>query len=182
MKINKQNAGWVFISCLMLGLLALSIYLGMSGWYFRNEYNSTTSLTLGKTIQLEIGANQSNAISLVLDGAFLPGEELPQIVSIKSLEDEKSLTIRAKAIVDEGAVDSFPLALGQTQNWVYNELDGYYYYNDYLTPQNKIGLCSHVVMPQNQQHASNQSYLITFVVESLDEGQEVENIWGIQQT
>ncbi|MBO5394760.1 MAG: hypothetical protein J6A28_02520 [Clostridia bacterium] len=179
MKISKENAVWVFIVALLSGLLALSIYLGMSGWYFKSQQNVATDLIIGKTVQTAIKANEANAISLNLEGAYLPGEKLPQIIAIKNIDDEKNLYIRAKAFIESGDNASSQLSLIQTANWTYNSADGYCYYNDLLTPQNKVALCSDIISPQNPALQTSKKFIITFVFESLDSSQNVEIIWGV---
>ena len=149
MKISKENAVWIFIVALLSGLLAVSVYLGMSGWYFKSQQNVATDLQLGTTVQTGIKANEANAISLNLDGSYLPGEQLPQIIAIKNIDDEKDLYIRAKAFIESGANVTSRLSLIQTSNWTYNSADGYFYYNNLLTPQNKVALCSDIISPQN---------------------------------
>ncbi|MBQ8443852.1 MAG: hypothetical protein IJX25_00665, partial [Clostridia bacterium] len=87
MKLNKETAGFVFIIVILVALLGLSIYLGMSGWYFYSEENYTTDLQLGKTVQASIKDNQASALSLNIEGSFLPGEWLPQVVAVKNTND-----------------------------------------------------------------------------------------------
>lgn len=178
MKINKQNIGWIFATVLLAGLLALSLYLGFSGWYFKTDISYTTDLQVGKTVQVGINGNEASAMSLNLEGSFLPGEKIPQIISVKNLEDEKSISLRAKASIDDGNGNSSSLNIIETVNWTFNEEDGYYYFNDYLSPQNKVGLCSHIFTQDDILLQSSKKYIITFTFECLEEGQDVLAIWG----
>lgn len=178
MKFSKENFGWIFISVGLALLLALSIYLGISGWYFKTEISYTTDLELGKTVQLDIKKNQANAISFSLDGSFLSGERLSQIVSIKNLDTEKSIYLRAKIYIYTGNNQTLKMDLIETINWSYNQDDGYYYFTDLLTPQNKVALCSHVVIDEETNLLTSNKYIVTILAEALDEDKDVDIIWG----
>ena len=179
MKINKENAGWIFCCALLAGLLILSICLGLSGWYFKTEQSSTNDMQLGKTVQTPIMKNQASAISLNLSGSFLPGEKLPQVISVKNEEQETAVYLRAKAFITSGENVQSRLNLVETASWRYNEDDGYYYCVNLLTPQNKIALCSHIYTDSYLQLMSTKDYIITFVFETLDENEDVFSLWKI---
>ena len=69
--LSKTNYALVFISVSLALLLGLSIYLGVSGWYFKNDLSYTTDLELGKTVQVDVKKNEANSISMNFDGSFL---------------------------------------------------------------------------------------------------------------
>ena len=176
MKLSKENFGWIFTSCALAVLLALSIYLGISGWYFKTEASLTTDIELGKTVQFGVKENESSAISFNLDGSFLSGERLPQLISIKNLEDESSLYLRAKIYIYTGDNQTLKMNLVETVNWTYQD-DGYYYFNDLLTPMNKVALCSYVFIDESTKLQTNTKYIVTISVEALGENQDVTGIW-----
>lgn len=178
MKFNKENFGWIFISGALTILLGLSIYLGISGWYFKTEKTYTTDIELGKTVQASIMSNQSNAISFNLDGSFLSGERLPQIISVKNQDNSNSIYLRAKIYIYSGDNQTLKMNMVETVNWTLKE-DGYYYFNDLLTSQNKVALCSYVFIDEETQLQTSKKYIVTVVFESLDSNQEVEKIWGV---
>lgn len=178
MKFSKENFGWIFISCALAILLGLSIYLGISGWYFRTEKSYTTDLELGKSIQFGVNKNESNAISFSLDGSFLSGERLPQIVSVKNMDETSNVYLRAKIYIYTGDNQTLKMNLVETVNWTYNEKDGYYYFNEVLTPQNKVALCSYVFIDEETQLQTNTKYIVTILAEAIDENQDVERIWN----
>ena len=178
MKVNKENFGWIFTTCLLAILLGLSIYLGISGWYFKTEISYTTDLELGKSVQFGIDKNQSNAISFNLDGSYLAGDRLPQLVSVKNINEESSLYLRAKIFIHSGDNQTLKMNMVETVNWTYQE-DGYYYFIDLLTPQNKTALCSYVFIDEDTDLQTNTKYIVTIIVESLDDNQDVSQIWGI---
>jgi len=176
MKLSKEKAGFLFVISLLAVLLGVSIYLGITGWYFYSEDNYTTDLQLGKTLQTEIKGNQSTAISQNIQGSFLPGDVLPQVIAVKN-EGENSIALRAKVYINSGSNVSLPLNILTSSNWQYNEGDGYYYYNDYLLSQNKATLCTNIVMPGAPILQTTKKYIATFVFEALDEKQNIVNIW-----
>lgn len=176
MKFNKDNFGWIFTTFGLAVLLALSIYLGVSGWYFKTDMSYTTDLELGKTVQFGVKKNQANAISFSLDGSFLSGERLPQLISVKNLDDESNLYLRAKVYLYTGDNQTFDMGIIETVNWTYQD-DGYYYFNDLLTPQNKVALCSYVFIDESTNLQTNTKYIVSVVVESLEENLDVTQIW-----
>ena len=177
MKFSKENFGWIFTSFALALLLGLSIYLGISGWYFKTEMSYTTDLELGKTVQFGVKQNESNAISFNLDGSYLAGERLPQLISIKNLDEENNLYLRAKIYICTGDNQTLKMNMVETVNWTYQE-DGYYYFNDLLTPQNKVALCSYVFIDEDTDLLTNKKYIVTVTVESLDESQDIAQIWS----
>ena len=178
MKFSKDNFGWIFACAILLILLALSIYLGLSGWYFENDRNFTTDMQLGKTVQIGVEQNSANAVSFNLDGSFLAGERLPQIVSVKNTDDQADLFLRAKIFIYSGGNQTLPMNMAETVNWVYNQNDGYFYFNSTLPPQNTVALCSHVFIDENTTLYTDTKYIVTIVVESLSTTQPIQSIWG----
>jgi len=51
-----------FVTVLFALLLALSIYLGISGWYFKTDISYTTDLQLGKNVQIGVKENQASSV------------------------------------------------------------------------------------------------------------------------
>ncbi len=178
MKLKREYYGWLFVTVLLALLLALSIYLGISGWYFKTDISYTTDLQLGKNVQIGVKENQASSVSMNLDGSYLAGNRLPQLVSIKNLEHENSGFMRAKIFVYTGDNQTLKMDMVETVNWQFDENDGYYYFNDVLTKQNKVALCSHVIIDENASLQTNTKYIVTIVVEALGQDQDVLKIWG----
>lgn len=178
MKINKSNFGWIFACCTLTLLLGISIYLGVTGWFINTDMTYTTDLELGKTIQIDVDKNMSNAASLNLDGSFLEGQSLPQTISIKGLQDEGGLYLRAKVFVYTSDNETKKIDIVQTVNWQYDEVDGYYYFTDLLSPNDKVALCSHLLITEGTNLNTGKKYIVTFVVEAIDEGVNVVSVWG----
>lgn len=176
MKIDKSNFGWIFACCGLVVLLAISIYLGLSGWYINTDISYTTDLELGKTVQIDIDKNQSNAIALSLDGSFLEGQKLPQIISIKSVQDEKELYLRAKIFVYTSENETKKLEVENTANWLKN--DDYYYLTSLISPNDKVSLCSHLILPEDLNLQTGKKYIVTFIIESLDSDKDIIAFWG----
>lgn len=178
MKINKSNFGWIFTCCGLLILLGIVTYLGASGWFFKNDLSYTTDLELGKTITTSIKKNQAQSISLTFDGSLLPGEHLPQIVGITNSDDSEALYIRAKVYVYNGDNIMNTMGIVETINWTYNEDDGYYYFNELLSVNTKVALCSYVVVGEDSAFIGKNKYILSIVFESLSQSLDVEAIWG----
>ncbi|MBQ8909037.1 MAG: hypothetical protein IJY90_01965 [Clostridia bacterium] len=182
MKIRKENAGFIFIIFILLGLLGVSIYLGVSGWYFYSEQNYTTDMQLGQTFQIDVLANKASALSLNLEGSYLPNEQLPQIISVKNIDDEKAVYLRAKIFIEGAESNLLPIMIGESANWNYNETDGYYYYNNVLATQNKCTLCSSVYTPNDVMLQTTKKYIVMFIIETIEDGQNVEGLWDFNPT
>ncbi len=177
MKFTKSNFGWIFTCFALVVLLGIAIYLGVSGWFFKNDISYTTDLELGKTVTTDIKKNQASAVTLTLDGAYLPGERLPQIISVRNGDGEDNVYLRAKIYIYTGTNITMDMDIVETVNWTYNENDGYYYLNDTVLPNAKVTLCSHVIMGDGD-FSGHTKYLLTVVFEALSVEEDVETIWG----
>ena len=149
MKVDKSNFGWIFACCGLFLLLCISLFLGISGWFINTDMTYTTDLELGKTVQIDINKNEANGLSLSLEGSYLEGQSLPQIISIKGVQDDEKLYLRAKIFIYTSENETKNLDIVQTANWTYNEVDNYFYLNDLLSPNDKISLCSHIILTNN---------------------------------
>lgn len=178
MKFSKDNFGWIFACIGLAILLALSVYLGLTGWYFENDRAYSTDIELGKTIQLGVKKNEANAVSFNLDGSFLAGERLPQLISIKNMDQFDDVYLRAKIFIYSGENRTLEMNMVETINWKYNQEDGYFYFNSLLTPENKVALCSYVYIDEETSLYTHTKYIVTVVVESLSSTQNIVEIWG----
>ena len=176
MKLSKENFGWIFITSVLTILLGLSIYLGVSGWYFKTEKSYTTDLEIGKVVQIGVNKNESNAVSFNLDGSFLSGDRLPQYISIKNLDENQNVFLRAKIYIYTGDNQTLKMNMVETVNWTYNYEDDYYYFNDILSPLNKTALCSYIFIDENTQLQTK--YIVTVLIESVGDNQDINKIWG----
>ena len=176
--LSKTNYALVFISVSLALLLGLSIYLGVSGWYFKNDLSYTTDLELGKTVQVDVKKNEANSISMNFDGSFLAGERLAQIISVKNSETDSNLYVRAKVFIYSSENMTEDMEIVESINWTYNINDGYYYFNSLLTASNKVTLCSYVMAGEDSHLHSRTKYIFTVLVEALDESLDVNQIWG----
>lgn len=178
MKINKSNFGWIFACCVLFVLLGLSLYLGVTGWFINTDISYTTDLELGKTLQIDVKKDMANAASINIDGSFLEGQSLPQIVSIKGLQDDGNMYIRAKVFVYTSSNETKKIDITETSNWQYNEDDSYYYFNDVLAPNDKVSLCSNIIINEGTNLNTGKKYIVTFVIEAIDESHDIIALWG----
>ncbi|MBE7073678.1 MAG: hypothetical protein E7379_01100 [Clostridiales bacterium] len=177
MKVNKEKAGCLFVIVFLTVALGVSIYFGISGWYFYSETNYVTDLSLGKTVQANIKGNQANAVFFNLEGSYLPNSKLPQVISVNNIS-ESPLFIRAKCCILSSANSTSPLELSLNSNWEYRQEDGYYYYNNNLEMQSKTTLCDFIIMPSDLFIQSNKKYIVSVVFESLNGSQDATVLWG----
>ena len=181
MKKTDKQFGWLFAVITLSCLLALSIYLGVSGWYFSSGFSQEGDIILGNSVDLSIGKNSATSTSFSFSGGYLEGEKLPQIINIKNAEDDGQLYLRAKVYVfmSDNAIAN--MSLVTNENWAYNPEDGYYYYNDKLIAQGKIGLATHVVIGEGSSLSGDKKYIMTVLVESLDAQKDIADYWGYSQ-
>lgn len=178
MKLTKSNFGWIFATFGLLILLGVSIYLGISGWYFKNDLSYTTDMEIGKSISVDVKGDQANAISFNIDGSYLNGFELPQIISVKN-SGENEIFLRAKVYVYTSNNQYYKMKINSTSNWNYNLEDDYYYFNDKLIGSDKVALCSSIMFDEDGAYVTDVKYIVTFIFEALNLDQDVEKIWGI---
>lgn len=179
MKINKDNFGWIF-SCVILSIgLILSIIMGITGFYYRNTFSSTTDLKLGEALQVEARGNQANSISVNLDGSFLPGERIRQDLIVKNLELDDEIFLRAKLYIYSTENRVVNLNVDLSPNWKYNLQDGYYYFNGGLSPQGRTLLASNIIIDENDDLVSNKKYIMTLLVEGFSEKEDAERVWKV---
>ena len=177
MKINKSNFGW-FFSCIFLGLLLiLSVYLGYSGWYFKTESSLTTDLEIGKVVQIDLNKNSANALSMNLNGGYLEGQRLLQIISVKNISED-DIFVRAKIFVYTSDNQTKKMDIVTTSNWQYNSDDQYYYFKDLVSSNDKVSLCSALIIPDGSEFVSNKEYIVTVVFEGLDSQKDPVTFWG----
>lgn len=181
MKQDRVYHGWLFATVALLIMLGISIYLGVSGWYFNTDFSQVCDLELGKNIEVSIKDNQCSTCSFSFSGGVLPGEKLPQVISVRNGAEDTSLYLRAKVYIFMEGNALAEVSLVNNSNWFYNE-DGYYYFTEKLTSKGKIGLCSHVMIDERAELSGEKSYIITCAFESLSEEVDTVKLWGIDPT
>ena len=177
MKINKNNLGWIF-ACIGLSICLIgSLYLGLSGWFYKNTVNYATEFKIGNMQIVGLNNNQANALSLNFEGSFICDEEFPQIVNVKNISDE-DFYLRGKVFINSKTNVTEEIKVETTTNWIYDDDSGYYYFNDKLIASGTIAFCSKIKLDKDISLNSNKKYIITFVFESLENKEGVTNIWN----
>lgn len=173
--MTKRDVGWLF-ACLFLGLaLFVSVILGVTGYFSSVAYlKSQTDLTVGDSLVIACEANGTAVMSCTFDGAYLSGERLSQVVQISSLQNDVDLKVRVKSVVS-GNDDNFSFVT--SEHFTLDE-DGCYYYDDVLASGTKITFCTALVIPSDASFVSGERYVLTFVVEALEE-QYAASVWGV---
>ncbi len=176
MKVNKFNAVWIFLCVVLVILLTISIYLGISGWYYKTDFSYTIDMKLGETKLIDLQKNSASAISFNLEGGFLEEDNLSQIINLINSSEEK-LYIRAKAFICDKNNNSKELGINENINWTYND-DGYYYFNDLISPNEKINFCSNIFFKKDSNLNTNTKYMVIVLVETLSSNQSIQQIWN----
>lgn len=178
MKKDKTFYGWIFAVIVLSMLLLFTIYLSYSGFFYRMQNCSTPDMKLGQTVELAVTKNAANSISFSFSGSFLPGETLPETLSVKNLEDETDLYLRARAFVYTADNQTIDIEFNGGANWVKYD-DGYYYLTMPLTKQNKTGLCSGLVLSDDHSFGSNKNYILTILCETLSTSVDTVDFWAV---
>lgn len=177
MKKDKTYYGFLFTIVVLFILLGISIYFGLSGWFYSISSTDTDiDLMLGKKIVVAVEPNQTSAVSFGLKGEYIPHEKLLQIIKINAENLNKDVFVRVKGILFNSQNDISEIEFETTDNWVYD--GGYYYLTDSLKGGNNVTFSSKVIVPDNVVLRSDKSYLVTVIVETLDTTFDSELIWG----
>ena len=172
--MEKKNLSWLFAVIVLVILLAVSVALGMSGYYFSVAYlNLDSDLVVGDYVNVNVMPNQSTVKSFTFDGSYLPGENIPQLIQISAQNLNVDLKVRVKTQI-------FGIKEDQEIDFVTSEHfekaeDGYYYFDNVLQGGSKITFCQYLVMPKQNKFLSNKKYILSVIFETLDVNSE--NIW-----
>lgn len=174
-KLSKATYGFIFAIVALVILLGISLYLGLSGWFFSNINHISSDMQIGETVNVDLTQTGAQAVSFTFPGSLLPGQKLEQNINITN-SAPTDLFVRAKAIIfdyDEGEID---IELGISEHWSKN-LD-YYYFDEALLKSNKISLASYLQLLPDKYYDSSKYYVLTIIVEAVDVKFDRENIWG----
>lgn len=173
--MNKSNVGWIFAICILAFLLVISLILGFTGYFFSISYlSSNTELKVGDNFSISVLPNSANVVSFTFDGAYLPDENIPEVVQINAQDLNADVWVRVKVKVF-GASDDSELGFVTTEHFE-KENDGYYYYDEVLKGGNKITFCNYIFIPKEINLRSGEKYIISFVVETLESKYDI-GIW-----
>ncbi len=177
MKKSRTYYAMLFSIVGLIILLGLSLYLGISGWYFSNSFTQQGDLILGTTVELSAKNNQASSASFSFSGGYLKNEKLSQIINVKNDSTEGKSLLRAKVLVFMSDNTVANMGLVTNEHWALNE-DGYYYYDEEVIAQSKVNLASYVVLGE-QQLCGEKKYIMTVIVEALDSTLDYKTIWKV---
>lgn len=174
--VKKDSFLWLFTSIGLFVLLIVSVVLGMTGYYFSVAYqNANSDFVVGDVVEINVIPNQATVASFTFDGGFLPEENIPQIVHIKSMDLNNDVFLRVKSLVFGGESDeSFDFI---TTEHFEKGVDGYYYFDGLLLGGEKISFCNYLKYPLKSDFEPDKKYILAIVVETLDSEVEIEKIW-----
>lgn len=178
--MKKSTYPWLFSVIILVVLLLVALYLGYSGYFFSiSMINTPTDIQVGNTVQINLTPNETSVASFTLDGAYLPGEKISQIIQLKADNLDKDLKIRVKAeIFSKDTVTSIDFV---TTDYFTKGTDNYFYYTDTLAGGNKTTFCSYLVIPEDSELISKEKYVLSVIVENLDASFDVDTIWNLQE-
>lgn len=174
MKISKP--WWVSTVVFLSILLIVSIVLGVTGYFFSVPMSKTNiSLVVGDSAEIGVISNETSVFSLQLDGDYLPGEKLPYSLQIKALDLDKNVFVRLKSVVF-GGKEPFNVNFSTDDKFTF-ENDGYYYYDGTIAGGDKVLFSEEIVLPENIVLTSGNKYILSVVVECVDENVDINQIW-----
>ena len=174
-KLKKSTYGFIFAIVVLVIALAVSLYLGLSGWFYSNTSKMSSDMQLGTTANLTLNGNESQVVSFTISGAYLPGHDLKQYINVTN-ESNKPLFVRAKATIFCYDAGECKVELGISEHWTEN--GDYYYFDEAVPVSNKISVASYVKLMDDQYFDSQKNYVLTVVVEGLDAELDRTQIWG----
>lgn len=167
-KTMKKLIPWAVFAIFLVLLL---VFVPNSQIPTNLESFSDVEIIAGQSQEIFVKPNQTSALSFVFDGSLLPGQEIPQNIQISALNCPKNVFLRVKCIC-QGAEFDF----GVSEKFSY-ENDGYFYFDDVLNANEKVVFSKNFVISSNQKLESGKKYIVTVLVETLQEDLDVSEIW-----
>ncbi len=168
---DKSKFSYIFSIIVLSVLLLLVFVLGISGILStRKSFSINENIQLGIAQNVEIADNDIQVISFVIDGGILPEQEIKQQISVSCMS-ENSQNIRIKAIVSKNG----DVNLVNSNLFTYGD-DGFYYFSKEVMSKETVDICSAVIISQNAYLQSNNAYIMTIIVESID-SEIMPTIW-----
>ncbi len=174
-KLKKSTYGFIFAIVALIIALAVSLYLGLTGWFYSNTSSLQSDMQLGSNVDLSLKGTETQSVSFTLNGSYLPGQELKQYINLTN-EFESPIYVRAKALIFSYDLNDPKVELGVNDLWT--ESGDYYYFTEALESQNKISVASYVKLLNDEFYDSHKSYVLTIIVEGLDASLDRQQIWG----
>lgn len=178
--MKKTNIAWLFAVIVLSILLVVSVILGLNGYYYSIAYTNTNAeFKVGDNIIIGVEPNKTEVASFTFDGAFLPNEKIPHVIQIRADKLDSKVKIRVKAKVF-GMTEQRTFDFVTTSHFTKGE-DGYYYFDDVLQGGNKLTFSNFIIMPEDSDFRSQEKYVLTIVVETLDANLDVDKIWAVEK-
>lgn len=172
--MKKKDIAWLCAVLTLFCLLVVSIVLGITGYFSSMTFiKSDSDLVVGDNVTIGVRPNEANVVSFTIDGSYLPGEKLPHTIQIGGEDLNADVRVRVKAKIFGLEEENFDFI---TTSHFEKADDGYYYYDDVLHGGSKITFSSYLKLPSNSVLVSDEKYILTIVVETLETKFD-ENIW-----
>ncbi len=166
----------IVLSALALGFLILAIF------YHSKLVNRVYNTNLGDSLLLEVDATGVALANISYPNNLVNGLEYKQKVNIIGTENTVKSFVRAKAVFADynNVREPADVEITKTENWLYNETDGYFYLNKFLKKDVSFEFIEKIVIPRLAPRVKNNAVL-TIVVESADFSKNVLSFWDAPQ-
>lgn len=181
MKSKKSvRESWFVFTIIMLSiLLALSLYLFLQNPFVTNRPAHSGIIPLGTPLNIKINAVGATTQSVYFKGSVLPNSVVGQEVKITLNAAQENAVARAKAFMFDEFAKYIPIEITTASNWVAGD-DGYYYCQEVLSANLVLDFAKDVqIPPADEKLSSANSYLIHFIIETLPQTANFEEIWKI---
>ena len=178
MKLEKKDKLYILFIVLLSFLFVGLLFMTVSGWFYKDESNEKSYLTIGQSAVIEVGNTKSAVLSYNLDGSILASETIKFNLLVKNSE-ENDVYLRVKINIFSGDNDKISVKLKTNSHWTNNEEDEYYYFDETLLSLETIGVCSGLYFDNEKQLASKTGYILTITIESLSVEFDKQLVWGV---
>lgn len=164
MKKDKKSVKSILIAIIVILsiICTISIIYNFNGGFYYSRIVEYYKI-LGEGLEININQQGTEVVACNFSGTNLLNTDIKQEVTIKTADIQAPLYLRAKTELI-GATMQENIMFGYA-NWVTSE-DGYMYFKQTITSNEKIGLCKYVRLSDNNKLETNINYILAFIVEA----------------
>ena len=169
---TKKRFSPAVIAIIVLSiLLVASIAIGATLAYFASDADVTGTITLGDPVNINITQGGASVANLTFSGDAMPGTTYDQPIGVSVPANTSNALLRAKiTLTDEDGATDATLDVTEETAWVYNDADGYYYYNGVAKANDGIDFISAITVPTTLTNEdANKIFTVNVIVEAIQE-------------
>lgn len=157
---KEKIRNYIFSIVLLSIFLCISLVYNFFGGFNRHS-DQKYILYIGQDTEITITGIGATVTSFAIDGTSLPNDNITQnvVLNLPNIEPE-GITLRAKIMLGTNF-----LKMDGFSHWEQRE-DNYFYYTQDLYPNQSIGLCNSITLPEVFLR-SDTMYYINFVIEYI---------------